>query len=71
MEDMQLQKQIENLRRELQEAKTGVFLKATERMDVMQLETNELKSLITQTQGQVQFTRESVGALEEFMRDKV
>ena len=69
MEDLQLEKQIEQLRRELEEAKTGVFLKATQRMDVMQAETDTLKEQITDTQGTIQVNRESIEELEEALRE--
>jgi len=69
MEDLQLEKQIEQLRRELEEAKTGVFLKATQRMDAMQAETDTIKEQITDTQGSVQVNRESIEELEEALRE--
>jgi len=69
MEDLQLEKQIEQLRRELEEAKTGVFLKATQRMDVMQAETDVIKEQITDTQGTIQVNRESIEELEEALRE--
>eukprot|EP00055_Hartaetosiga_balthica_P009760 m.39754 g.39754 ORF g.39754 m.39754 type:complete len:696 (+) comp6884_c1_seq1:207-2294(+) len=65
MEDLQLEKQIEQLRRELDEAKTGVFVKATARMDSMQKETEELRESLTTTQGQVQLNRENVDELQD------
>lgn len=84
MEDMQLEKQIETLRRELEEAKTGtvmlkcsvsnlctcagVFLKATARMDAMQEEANQLKEQINSAQGQVQVNRESIQDIEDVVR---
>lgn len=71
LEDQQLEKQIESLRRELQEAKSGVLTKANERMDVIQKETEDLKSSLTATQGHVQITRENVQQLEEFVREKI
>jgi len=69
MEDLQLEKQIEQLRRELEEAKTGVFLKATQRMDAMQAETDTIMEQITDTQGSVQVNRESIEELEEALRE--
>eukprot|EP00039_Didymoeca_costata_P008895 m.118268 g.118268 ORF g.118268 m.118268 type:complete len:694 (-) comp14276_c0_seq2:1573-3654(-) len=69
MEDLQLEKQIENLRRELEEAKSGVFLKATQRMDEMEKETESLKAQVADAQGNVQVNRESIEELEEVMRE--
>lgn len=54
MEDLQLEKQIESLRRELEEAKTGAFVKATARMDAMQQDMDDLRGVIVNSQGQVQ-----------------
>eukprot|EP00730_Choanoeca_flexa_P016536 TRINITY_DN7839_c0_g1_i3.p1 TRINITY_DN7839_c0_g1~~TRINITY_DN7839_c0_g1_i3.p1 ORF type:complete len:675 (+),score=205.44 TRINITY_DN7839_c0_g1_i3:172-2196(+) len=68
MEDLQLEKQIENLRRELEEAKTGVFMKATARMDEMQKETNELRVTVTGAQGLIQVNRENIEELEDVIR---
>ena len=68
MEDLQLEKQIEILRRELEEAKTGVFLKATSRMDAMQKDTDELKESLASTAGQVQINRENIEELEDLVR---
>eukprot|EP00051_Salpingoeca_urceolata_P015737 m.205528 g.205528 ORF g.205528 m.205528 type:complete len:691 (+) comp18488_c0_seq2:247-2319(+) len=68
MEDMQLEKQIEGLRRELEEAKTGVFQKATERMDAIQRDAEELREGMTRTQGQVQVNRESLQDIEDIIR---
>jgi hypothetical protein len=69
LEDMQLEKQIEALRRELEEAKTGVFMKATARMDDMQAETDKMKEQVTDTQGRVQVNRENIEELEQVLRD--
>lgn len=69
LEDMQLEKQIEALRRELEEAKTGVFMKATARMDEMQGETDKMKEQLTDTQGRVQINRENIEELEQILRD--
>jgi centrosome and spindle pole-associated protein 1 len=69
MEDLQLEKQIDQLRRELEEAKTGVFLKATQRMDAMQEETDTIKEQITDTQGTIQVNRESIEELAEALRE--
>jgi predicted nucleic acid-binding Zn-ribbon protein len=71
MEDLQLERQIENLRRELEEAKTGVFLKATQRMDSMQEETNELREALGSAQGQIHVNRESIEEIEGALRDGV
>lgn len=69
LEDLQLEKQIENLRRELEEAKTGVFMKATARMDDMQAETDEIKAVMADTQGNVQINRENIEELETALRE--
>lgn len=69
LEDLQLEKQIENLRRELEEAKAGVFTKAQARMDEMQADTDALKTQIQDTQGRVQMNRENITDLEEALRE--
>ncbi|EDQ90585.1 uncharacterized protein MONBRDRAFT_6973 [Monosiga brevicollis MX1] len=69
MEDLQLEKQIETLRRELAEAKTGVFVKATARMDNMQKETEDLRAHLVNAQGQIQLNRENIEELEELARE--
>jgi centrosome and spindle pole-associated protein 1 len=69
MEDLQLEKQIEQLRRDLEEAKKGVFAKATERMDQMQQETDAMKDTIRDTQGSVQLNRENIEALGDAMQE--
>ena len=68
MEDLQLEKQIENLRRELEEAKTGVFLKVTQRMDVMQKDSDDMKGRLAETQGLAQVNRENIEDLEDTVR---
>ncbi|EGD73122.1 hypothetical protein PTSG_04835 [Salpingoeca rosetta] len=68
MQDMQLEQQIENLKRELEEAKSGVFMKATARMDAMQKETDNIRETLTTTQGQVQLNRETMEELEDAIR---
>lgn len=68
MEDLQLERQIENLRRELQEAKTGVFLKATQRMDAMQQDAEDMKATLATTQGVAQVNRENIEDLEDIVR---
>lgn len=69
LEDLQLEKQIEILRRELEEAKSGVFMKAQARMDEMQAETDGLKTTVQDTQGRVQINRENITDLEEALRE--
>eukprot|EP00040_Diaphanoeca_grandis_P031165 m.185994 g.185994 ORF g.185994 m.185994 type:complete len:695 (+) comp32248_c0_seq3:364-2448(+) len=69
MEDLQLEKQIEQLRRELEEAKSGAFMKATARMDVMQEETDQLKESIQLMEGQVQINRENIQDLEQSLEE--
>ena len=51
---LQLEKQIEQIRRELEEAKKGVLLKAQQRMDEIEESANNLKAQVSTSQGIIQ-----------------
>lgn len=70
MEDLQLEKQIEQIRRELEEAKKGVLLKAQQRMDEIEESAENLKAQVTTSQGIIQVNRETIDNIQVILEEQ-
>lgn len=70
MEDLQLEKQIEQIRRELEEAKKGVLLKAQQRMDEIEADNENVKAQVNASQGHIQVNRETIDELKIILEEQ-